>query len=64
MLEKLKEKLKNYFGLGEQKDLDVRMTVIFIDEKYGFIDMMKFETLDEVVGELESVLLKFSKRAK
>ena len=58
------EKLKNYFGLGEKKDIDVRMTVIFIDEKYGLIDMMKFETLDQVVSELESLLLKFSKRAK
>lgn len=64
MLEKLKEKLKDYFGLGEKKDIDVRMTVIFIDEKYGFIDMMKFETVDQVVSELESILLKFSKRAK
>ncbi len=63
-LEKLKEKLKNYFGLGEQRDLDMRMTVVFIDEKYGMIDMIKFETLDQVVSELESILLKFSNRAK
>jgi len=64
MLENLKEKLKKYFGLSEKRDIDIRMTVVFIDEKYGFIDMIKFETLDQVVSELESILLKFSKRAK
>lgn len=66
MLEKLREKLRSYFGLGEKKDIDVsvRMTVIFIDEKYGYLDMMKFETLDQVISELESMLVKFAARKK